>query len=503
MNTHIDENIPRLRPIVSEWMSDLMAEGDRIQNLVAKHGSPIHLLNSAPFVSNYKEYVAVLERHGLAHLVCFARKANKSIAFVEAARDVGFGVDTASYRELKGCLDAGVDPAKLVCTAAVKSEALMRLAIAHDVLVVIDNMDEVKLAERLAADMAKRLKVGVRVSGFYFNGKKCYSRFGFDMDEVMELFDGPLKDGMLDFEGFHFHLNGYSVSERAEAIAALVGLADTLKEKGIATQFIDAGGGLLMNYLEDGDEWEHFKRELVAAQKGERGPLTFGNDGLGLRWEDEVIRGKLRTYPYYNTRSRGDFLEAMLSYPTALGKPGKLLRERGVELRLEPGRSLLDQCGMTVARVAFRKMDSRGELLVGLEMNGSQCRSASADFLLDPFLLRVGELESMKEGESVESLKVASGKDKSLREESLKVYKEGDSLGSAQAEIAADGDVSCYLVGAYCLEMDLILKRKVAFGSMPEVGDVVCFVNTGGYLMHFYERDAHLLGFGVNVDLTE
>lgn len=498
MNTHIDEDMPRLRPLVDRWMSELMADRVRIQGLFAKHGSPLHLLNSAPFVRNYQEYVAVLERHGLAHLVCFARKANKSIAFVEAARDAGFGVDTASYRELKGCLDAGVDPAKLVCTAAVKSEALMRLAIAHDVLVVLDNMDEVKLAERLAADMAKRLKVGVRVSGFYFKGKKCYSRFGFDIDHVMPLFDGPLKGGMLDYEGLHFHLNGYSVSERAEATAALIGMTDVLKEKGVATQFIDVGGGLLMNYLEDGDEWEHFKRELVAAQKGEREPLTFGNDGLGLRWEDWEIRGKLQTYPYYNTWSRGDFLEAVLSYPTALGKPGKLLRERGMELRLEPGRSLLDQCGMTVARVAFRKMDSRGDLLVGLEMNGSQCRSASADFLLDPILIRVGPF-GFAQGKKLESSKVYKGGE----------IPRGENLSDGKFEIskeencAVDEDVSGYLVGAYCLEMDLILKRKVVFGCMPEVGDVVCFVNTAGYLMHFYERDAHLLGFGVNVDVTE
>ena len=41
---------------------------------------------------------------------------------------------------------------------------------------------------------------------------------------------------------------------------------------------------------------------------------------------------------------------------------------------------MLDGCGMTLARVMFRKHTSDGVPLVGLAMNRTQVRSTSADF---------------------------------------------------------------------------------------------------------------------------
>ncbi|PQZ85195.1 hypothetical protein CQ016_14190 [Arthrobacter sp. MYb222] len=67
-----------------------------------------------------------------------------------------------------------------------------------------------------------------------------------------------------------------------------------------------------------------------------------------------------------------------------------MLKRRGIQLRCEPGRSLLDGCGMTLAQVAFVKTRSDGLPLVGLHMNRTQCRSTSADFLVDPLLLQTG-----------------------------------------------------------------------------------------------------------------
>src|SRR5690606_9297660 len=133
------------------------------------------------------------------------------------------------------------------------------------------------------------------------------------------------------------------------------------------------------------------------------------------------------------------------------------VRKRGISMRMEPGRSALDQCGITVARVAFRKRDSQGNLLVGLEMNGTQLRSSSADFLLDPI-----HIPSATVTNSVSPV---------------------------------DG----FLVGAYCLEQELILKRRIRFKAYPQVGDLVVFVNTAGYMTHFYESEAHQFELASNV----
>ena len=138
----------------------------------------------------------------------------------------------------------------------------------------------------------------------------------------------------------------------------------------------------------------------------------------------------------------------------------KRLEDNEIELRLEPGRSLLNQVGITMARVAHRKVDARGNHLIGLEMNMSQLKSSSADFLLDPFV-------------------------------------------SYHNEDATQQPIEAYFTGAYCLEQDVILKRKVALKQLPSIGDVVIFVNTAGYMMHFYETEAHLFKQAQNVSIAE
>ena len=212
-----------------------------------------------------------------------------------------------------------------------------------------------------------------------------------------------------------------------------------------------------MNYLTDKKEWEIFRAELKKSVMGERNPITFGNNGLGY----EMINGSLHSepdvYPYYNETPKEHFLEAVLTNKTENGvTPAGMLRERNIVLRMEPGRSLLDQTGMTMARVIHRKKDQRGDWLVGLEMNRSQLMSSSADYLLDPVLIPMQKSA-------------------------------GDSIPAA-----------VYFTGGYCLEQDVILKRKIALPHLPYIGDIICFPNTAGYMMHFYETQSYLYDLTTN-----
>jgi len=460
---------PRLTPIVAPWMRDLLADRRGLTAQFARYGSPLNLLAHEPFVENYQRYRETLDRHGLRHLVLFARKANKCRGFVTAANAHGFGVDTASFRELDEALALGCDPARLVVTAAMKDARLVELAIARRVLIVLDNLDECRLVERIAQSQGRTAEVGIRISGFLFDGQRLYSRFGFPLEEAVALITEQLGQGTdlpsLRYRGLHFHLNGYSRRQRAAALLQSIACADALSGKGVTTDFIDIGGGFLVNYLQDAGEWEAFLRELKAAAVGKRAPLTFQNDALGLVVRDGIIHGEPRVYPYCNARPKEQFLDDLLSSEDDQGNSlAARLRSRGIELRMEPGRSLLDQAGMTIARVAFRKRDSRGQLLVGLEMNRSQMQSSSADFLLDPILIHHGKAEPQS--------------------------------GQVEAPLAG------YLVGGYCLEQDLILKRRIAFEQLPQIDDWVCFPNTAGYMMHFFESNSHLFELATNILVT-
>lgn len=443
-------------------MHRVMEDTHSLHSLFERYGSPLNLLDPAPYIDNFRTYQSVLERHAVEHTIFFARKANKCRVFAKEAGREGFGVDTASYEELNQCLNLGCSPDKLVLTAAIKNEQLVRLAIENEVLMILDNTDECRLVNQLAAEMDKTPRVGIRISGFSFEGDKLYSRFGFDVDSVIAFITGQLGSGnqfdKLRFEGFHFHLDGYSIEQRGAALIQTIHLADVLKNHGISTSFIDIGGGLLTNYLAERKQWRHFWDELKRAVLGKREPITFGNNGLGYSLINGKLHGAPNVYPYYNETPKGKFLDAVLSYENEKGETvASLLSAYGIELRMEPGRSLLDQAGMTLARVVHRKQDQRGNWLVGLEMNRSQLFSSSADFLLDPVFIPL------------------------------------------KPSTAKPNPVAVYLTGAYCLEQDIILKRKIQLPRLPGIGDVIAFPNTAGYMMHFYETRSHLHAFTTNL----
>lgn len=448
---------PPLTPITSPWMHEVVKDHSLLSDLFEQYGcSPINLHHLQPFADNYKAYETVLEKHDLQHTIFFARKANRCKDFAREAARLGFGVDTASYRELKQCLDLGCNADKLICTAAVKTERLVQLALNNDVLMVLDNADECRLVNRLASQLGKKPKVGIRISGFNYKGDKLYSRFGFDIADVVSFIRqclGVEKEfNKLRFDGFHFHLDGYSVKQRGAALLQTIELTDQLQQLDISTSFIDIGGGFLTNYLSDKAEWESFWDVLKKAIQGKRAPLTFRNNGLGYKMINGQLHGSPDVYPYYNETPKEQFLDNVLSFQHKNGETAAcLLHKRDIEIRMEPGRSLLAQTGMTIARVAHRKRDARGNWLVGLEMNRSQLSSSSADFLLDPLFIPLQSSGTKKELTPV------------------------------------------YFTGAFCLEQDIILKRKIVLPHLPEIGDVTAFPNTAGYMMHFYETESHLL----------
>ena len=460
MNTiHQPETSLSLTPLLHEWVHQLVADSEGLVQAIQKHQSPLNVHHLTPFHENISAYRSVFDALGVQHKIYFARKANKCMAFPLEASKAGQGADTASYRELKQCLDAGIHSDHLILTGSVKNEKLLQLAVDHHVTIVLDNQDEWELLQKIIHEQQKKVTVNIRLGGFQFEGETLPTRFGFLLDDAFQFIQYLNEhEEYVHYTGLHFHLNGYSVDQRVAALEQSIQLIDRLKTVGINTYSLDIGGGLLMNYLADASEWENFHRELKRAVMGERPALTYQNDPLGMVKIHDQLYGEPTVYPYYNTLHKEGILKAILTATSAHYEQPifKLLIERGIELRMEPGRSLLDQCGVTVARVAFRKKDTDGNWIFGLEMNRTQLRSSSADFLLDPIHLPIHK--------------------------------------NSENEVIAG-----YLVGAYCLEQEFILKRKITFQQFPAVGDLIIFPNTAGYMMHFFESEAHMFELAANV----
>lgn len=454
-----------LRPHLAGWMSRVAASPDRCDALLETYGSPVHLHEPGQLRPNVDALRLSASRHGIEIDIFFARKANRCVTYVETAAEHGCGVDVASADELEQVLEAGVDRHRIIVTAAVKPRALLEMCVREDILVVLDNEDEAVAVAQLAG-RGHPPRVAIRIRDLSAGGSAARrvgaSRFGIGCDGVVPLVDalfGRFDDPVLQLEGLHFHLDGYDASDRVVALDASLRLADDLAAIGSPVRFIDMGGGIPMSYLDDGRQWEDYWDELHAALLGRRAPVTYRNEGFGQFAHAGEIVGSRRAYPHHQSPVGGDWIGQILasplpSDPTVTVADGLVARH--LRLQCEPGRALLDGAGLTLARVEHRK-EVDGDWLIGLAMNGSNCRSRKSELFTDPVLVK--RTPARRPGTAM----------------------------------------SGYLSGAYCAEDDLIMHRRLVFPHGVEQGDMVLFPNTAGYLMHFVESRSHQFPLPRNV----
>ncbi|GAB3940175.1 FAD/NAD(P)-binding protein [Corynebacterium tapiri] len=424
--------VPPLTGRREPWMEQVLADTEQAQELISTHSSPVNLLDAGAMQRNIEELVDAGREAGVDVRVFYARKANKALAFARTAFENGHGVDVASYRELKQVIDAGIPGEHIIVSAAVKPEEMVRLAIEHGAVISVDNDDElariVEVAQGTAVSIAPRLAPDPATLP--------PTRFGQRLDLWRKGLAHAAEN--IHVRGVHVHLHGYSAADRAIALSEALELARACREQGHEVEFVDLGGGVPMSYLDHTTEWENYQRTREAMVEGRTPPFTWKSDPLN------------NTYPFHQSPVRGPWLRELLS-----SQAGQELKAEGLRLHLEPGRSVLDGCGMTLARVAFIKERSDGLPLVGLDMNRTQLRTTSDDCLIDPLLIR--------------------------------------------SRPAPGEELEAFLVGAYCIEDEVILRRRIRFAQGVSVGDIVAFPNTAGYFMHILESASHQIPLAKNV----
>ncbi len=445
---------PPLTAKLAPWMTKLLSCPDLLSEFLTNYGSPCHIVVDHEFDRNVSKFMSAFADRGVKGRLFFARKANKLPCFVSAANRNKIGVDTASLAEVVETLALDIPADNIIVTAIGKERELITKALSSGCLLVIDNFDELDLIQTIAQELGKQARVGLRFAGFEYGGKRIFSRFGIAVEDAEAVIEQVSKDTNLHLEILHAHLDRYDTGERAAAGRKLISLVDFARGLGCAVKGIDLGGGILMRYLNDASQWKHFQDELLSSVKGEREGFTFRGDGFGYTRIGNEIIGQPDLYPAHNELAKQRFIGAVLDNTESGGAPfSKLLIERQLEIYFEPGRSLLDNCGMTFSKVTFRKIDTEGNFMVGLAMNRMNLRPFRVEFPCDPLFVQTAE-----------------------------------GAASPQRRYAEAG---AFLVGNLCSESDLIYRRRIKMESIPQPGDICAFPNTAGYLAHHMEIGTH------------
>jgi diaminopimelate decarboxylase len=421
-------NFGALRSIeVSELLS---TESRFLIALATSMGSPLHVILPQQFERNISCMQKLLQAHEVRHRIMFAKKANKAAAFIAICSKTGIGVDAASAEEISATLSNGVTGPNIVVTGPEKSDRVLRLAILHESTVSVDSISElnrIRVASRIIGKPAHIL-LRLRPSS------ESKSRFGWENEEIAKTIqDLSPKDDSVALCGLSFHLSGYDLKERADVALEALALLRIARDRGFANaRVLDIGGGLPVRYL--ASDLDHVTLNGEAFHGGH----SFAD-----------------FYPYGTTIDWREGIDAILSYrKTEDGRVGDLCRQYEIELWVEPGRALLDQCGFTLFRIQGVKRRSYSILTVeGTSFSLSE-QWFNSEYLPDPVVLSERTSKQVSNGRPEE-----------------------------------------YCVGgSTCLENDMLswLKRR---STQPlTVGDWLAYLNTAGYQMDSNESHFHELG---------
>jgi len=232
------------------------------------------------------------------HLVCYAVKANSTLAVLKLLAQEGSGFDIVSGGELARVKAAGGEPGKVVFAGVGKTADEMAQALDAGILFFnVESAEELEQLDAVARAKGKRAPFAIRVNPNVDAGTHRHistglktSKFGVPFEEALALYTRARKMKGLEAVGVDCHI-GSQITRTAPFKAALSkvgGLYKELKAKGHALRYLDIGGGLGITYTsETPPSPEEYARAALSAVGDtgatlifEPGRVLVGNAGL-------------------------------------------------------------------------------------------------------------------------------------------------------------------------------------------------------------------------------
>ena len=315
---------------------ELCCESLRATELADRFGTPLYVYSAATLREHVSRLGAAFAP--LAPKLCYAVKANGNLHLLKLLAALGCGMDVVSIGELERGFVAGVPLDRIVFAGVGKGEHEIRAALspAHSTLkgwlhpqepgfaarlaargaVSCFNAESeqeleliAKVAEELGVPARAALRINPDVDAYthaYTTTGKADNKFGVTIDRAIALFDrfgvrsrsGP----HLRLDGLHVHLGSpiYTTKPYVDAIQKLLVLDGELRARGHEIRSFDIGGGFAADYE----------------------------------------TGKTPAYDVY----------AAAIVPLLMP-----LVQRGVQIVMEPGRTIVANAGVLLTRVRYTK----------------------------------------------------------------------------------------------------------------------------------------------------
>lgn len=277
----------------------LFIEEVSVADLAQTHGTPLFVYSQASMqaaLAAYQRGFAGRKLH-----ICYAMKANPSLAVLQFFAQQGCGFDIVSGGELERVLAAGGDAGKVIFSGVGKTRAEMLQALQAGILCFnVESEAELEVLSEVAVSAGHVAPVSIRVNPnvdpkthpYISTGLKG-NKFGVAHERTLAAYQRAVALPGLRVVGIDFHI-GSQITEATpylDATDRLLDLVEEIEGAGIPIHHIDFGGGLGINYNGDTPPaadvlWTQLLAKIDARGFGDRqfmiepGRSLVGNAGL-------------------------------------------------------------------------------------------------------------------------------------------------------------------------------------------------------------------------------
>jgi diaminopimelate decarboxylase len=293
----------------------LYCEGVALREIAEAAQTPCYVYSATSIRDAYRDYDFAFG--DLPHSICYSVKANSSLAILKLLAGLGAGFDIVSGGELYRVLSVGADPAGVVFSGVGKTAREIEYALGADIHSFnCESEGELELLDAVAGRLGKTGRFSLRINPDvdaathpHISTGLTEHKFGIGIQHAAAGYERARRFPRLVAEGISCHI-GSQILDPApmlEAARKVLALAKELRADGHRLGHIDLGGGLGISYRPD-----------------QRAP-------------------------------------DISAFIRSLREP---LRESGLEVFVEPGRSIVGPAGMLLTEVLYRKQNGAKEFVV-------------------------------------------------------------------------------------------------------------------------------------------
>lgn len=314
---------------------NLRCESVDLAEVARLYGTPTYVYSAATIGDNYARLARGLA--GLDVRICFAAKANSCLAVLRHFANLGAAFDLVSGGEIRRVLAAGADIRSSVFAGIGKTEDELRLALENGIFAFhVESEPELARINHVAGRLGVRARIAIRVNpdvdarthAKITTGKSA-NKFGIPLSAAPAAYEAAAKLKHIEIEGVQMHIGSQ------------------LTEVGPFVEAVDKVGA------------------LAARLKTSHGIRYFSiGGGIGIVYRDALASGAAE---WWNAQPESKRPLTPEAYGAALAPR---LKPLGLRILLEPGRFMVGNAGVLLARVEHLKRgEGRNFLVVDAAMN--------------------------------------------------------------------------------------------------------------------------------------